>query len=88
MDAYLLDSVLQKIIGAFFIVDADFTAEGYQPYRERGIDGFVRFDEGKIFIDQLPPPHEAARVYSRGRAYKGRPQGLTGKGFCDLLSYL
>jgi hypothetical protein len=64
MDAYLLESVLQKINGAFSIVYADFTAEGYQPYLERGISGFVRFDEGKIFIDELLPPYEEAMTWA------------------------
>ena len=58
MDAGLLDNVLQKIFDAFFIVYADFSDEEYRPYRKRGIGGFVRFDEGKIFFDRFLPPRE------------------------------
>jgi hypothetical protein len=51
MDGLVLNSVLQKIFSVFSIVYADFNAEEYQPYRERGIKGFVRFDERKIYFD-------------------------------------
>jgi hypothetical protein len=64
MDALLLDDVLRKILDAFSIVYADFNAEEYQPYRERGIGGFVRFDEGKIFFDRLLPPDEEDRTWA------------------------
>jgi hypothetical protein len=64
MDALFLDSVLRKIIDAFSIVYADFNAEEYQPYRERGIGGFVRFDEGRIFFDRLLPPEEEDRTWA------------------------
>ena len=50
VNSHLLDSVLQKIIGIFSIVYADFTAEGYQSYRERGIGGFARFDEAAYLL--------------------------------------
>jgi hypothetical protein len=64
MDAYLLDTVLQKILRAFSICSVDFDAEEYRPYRERGIGGFVRFDEGKIFIDHHLPPEEKDRTWA------------------------
>ena len=64
MDAHLLDTVLQKILDAFSIYYADFDAEEYQPYRERGIGGFVRFDEGKIFFDRHLPPKEEDRTWA------------------------
>ena len=64
MDAHLLDTVLQKILDAFFICYADFDAEEYQPYQERGIGGFVRFDEGKIFFDRHLPPEEEDRTWA------------------------
>jgi hypothetical protein len=64
MDALLLDDVLRKIVSAFSIVYADFTAEEYRPYRERGIGGFVRFDEGKIFFDRLLPAEEEDRTWA------------------------
>jgi hypothetical protein len=51
MNALLLEEVLHKIFHAFSIVYADFDGEEYQAYRERGIKGFVRFDERKIFFD-------------------------------------
>ena len=57
MDALLLDEVLQKIFSAFSIVYADFDREEYQAYRERGIKGFVRFDERKIFFDYWLKSH-------------------------------
>jgi hypothetical protein len=58
MDAPLLDEVLQKIFSAFSIVYADFNGKEYHAYRERGIGGFVRFDEGRIFFDSNLPPDE------------------------------
>jgi hypothetical protein len=59
MDALLLDEVLRKIFHAFSIVYADFRAEEYQAYRDRGIGGFVRFEEGRIFFDcNLPADEE------------------------------
>jgi hypothetical protein len=58
MDAHLLDTVLQKVLNTFSICYVDFDAEDYRPYRERGIGGFVRFDEGKIFFDYRLPPEE------------------------------
>jgi hypothetical protein len=64
MDADLLDRVLQKILDAFVIVYADFSAEEYQPYRKRGIGGFVRFDEHKIFFDQFLTPREEALTWA------------------------
>jgi hypothetical protein len=64
MDADFLDRVLQKIIDAFVIVYADFSAEEYQPYRKRGIGGFVRFDERKIFFDRSLPPREEAITWA------------------------
>jgi hypothetical protein len=64
MDAVSLDKVLRKIFNAFSIVNADFTAEEYEPYRERGIGGFVRFDEGKIFFDRLLPAEEVDRTWA------------------------
>lgn len=64
MDAQLLDAVLQKILDAFSICYADFNAEEYQPYRARGIGGFVRFDEGKIFFDRHLPPEEEDRTWA------------------------
>ena len=64
MNALLLDDVLRKIFHAFSIVYADFTAKEYRPYRERGIGGFVRFDEGKIFFDRLLPVEEEDRTWA------------------------
>lgn len=64
MDALLLDEVLQKIFHAFSIVYADFDREEYQAYRERGIGGFVRFDEGRIFFDCNLPPDEEDRTWA------------------------
>jgi hypothetical protein len=64
MDALLLDEVLQKIFDAFSIIYADFDREEYQPYRERGIGGFVRFDEGRIFFDHNLPPDEEDRTWA------------------------
>ncbi|OGP55826.1 MAG: hypothetical protein A2Y65_01905 [Deltaproteobacteria bacterium RBG_13_52_11] len=64
MDALSLDNILRKVLDAFSIVYADFNAEEYQPYRERGIGGFVRFDEGKIFFDRLLPPEEEDRTWA------------------------
>ncbi len=64
MDALLLDEVLQKIFSAFSIVYADFDGEEYQAYRERGIGGFVRFDEGRIFFDCHLPPREEDRTWA------------------------
>lgn len=64
MDALLLDEVLQKIFHAFSIVYADFDREEYQAYRERGIGGFVRFDEGRIFFDCHLPPDEEDRTWA------------------------
>ena len=64
MDALFLDDVLRKILDAFAIVYADFNGEGYRPYRERGIGGFVRFDEGKIFFDIHLPPEEEDRTWA------------------------
>jgi hypothetical protein len=57
MDALFLDSVLQKVFGAFSIVYVDFNAEEYQPYQERRIGGFVRFDERKIIFDRWLKSH-------------------------------
>ena len=64
MDALLLDEVLQKIFSAFSIVYADFDGEEYQAYRERGIGGFVRFDERRIFFDRNLPPDEEDRTWA------------------------
>ncbi len=64
MDARLLDQVLQKIFCAFSIVYADFDREEYQAYRERGIAGFVRFDEGRIFFDGRLTPEEEERTWA------------------------
>jgi hypothetical protein len=64
MDALLLDEVLQKIFHAYSIVYADFSGEEYQAYRERGIGGFVRFDEGRIFFDCNLPPDEEDRTWA------------------------
>lgn len=64
MDALLLDDVLRKIFDAFSIVYADFEGEEYRPYRERGIKGFVRFDERKIFFDYCLPPDEEDRTWA------------------------
>ena len=64
MDAQLLDEVLRKILDAFSICYVDFHAEEYRPYRERGIGGFVRFDEGKIFFDCWLPPAEEDRTWA------------------------
>ena len=64
MDALLLDEVLQKIFHAFSIVYADFESEEYQAYRERGIGGFVRFDEARIFFDRNLPPDEEDRTWA------------------------
>ncbi len=64
MDAPLLDEVLQKIFDAFSIIYADFDREEYQPYRARGIGGFVRFDEGRIFFDHNLPPDEEDRTWA------------------------
>jgi len=64
MDARFLDAVLHKILDAFSICYVDFDAEEYQPYRERGIGGFVRFDEGKIFFDCHLPPEEEDRTWA------------------------
>ena len=64
MDAHLLDTVLQKILDAFSICYADFDAEEYRPYRERGIGGFVRFDEEKVFFDCHLPPDEEDRTWA------------------------
>jgi len=64
MDALLLDDVLRKIFNAFSIVYADFNREEYQPYRKRGIGGFVRFDEGRIFFDCNLPAAEEDRTWA------------------------
>jgi hypothetical protein len=64
MDAPFLDDVLKKILNAFSIFYVDFTAEEYRPYRERGIGGFVRFDEGKIFFDRRLSPAEEDRTWA------------------------
>jgi hypothetical protein len=64
MDAQLLDTVLQKILDTFSIVYADFNTEEYRPYRERGVGGFVRFDEEKIFFDRHLPPEEEDRTWA------------------------
>lgn len=64
MDAQLLDEVLRKILDAFSIHYVDFTAEEYRPYRERGIGGFVRFDEERIFFDYRLPPAEEDRTWA------------------------
>jgi hypothetical protein len=64
MDADLLNNVLQKIFDAFDVVYADFSAEEYQPYWERGIGGFVRFDERKIFFDRFLSPGEEAITWA------------------------
>jgi len=64
MDPQLLDDVLNKILDSFSIVYADFHAEEYRPYRERGIGGFVRFDEGKVFFDCHLPPEEEDRTWA------------------------
>jgi hypothetical protein len=64
MDARLLDTVLKKILDSFSIVYIDFNAEEYRPYRERGIGGFIRFDEGKIFFDRHLPPEEEDRTWA------------------------
>jgi len=64
MDAPFLDDVLKKILNAFSICYVDFTAEEYRPYRERGIGGFVRFDEGTIFFDRQLSPAEEDRTWA------------------------
>ena len=64
MDAYFLDVVVHKILDAFSIWYVDFDAEEYRPYRERGIGGIVRFDEGKIFFDCRLPPKEEDRTWA------------------------
>jgi hypothetical protein len=64
MDAQLLNDVLRKILDAFSICYVDFHAEEYRPYRERGIGGFVRFDEEKIFFDCNLPPGEEDRTWT------------------------
>lgn len=64
MDASLLDTIVRQIVNAFFIVYADFSAEEYRPYRERGIGGFIRFDEGKIFLDRNLSPEEEDRTWA------------------------
>lgn len=64
MDALLLDSVLRKIVKSFSIVYVDFKLDEYRPYKERGIGGFVRFDEGKIFFDCNLPPEEEDRTWA------------------------
>ena len=60
----LLDEVLRKIVHAFTIVYADFKEEAYHAYRERGIVGFVRFDEGLIFFDRNLTPDEENRTWA------------------------
>jgi hypothetical protein len=64
MNALLLEEVLHKIFHAFSIVYADFDGEEYQAYRERGIGGFVRFDERRIFFDRNLPPDEEDRTWA------------------------
>ncbi len=64
MDAPFLDNVLRKIVNAFSIVYVDFDSEEYRPYKERGIGGFVRFDEKKIFFDRNLPPEEEDRTWA------------------------
>jgi len=64
MDALLLDNILRKILKAFSIEYVDFDSEEYRPYRERGIGGFVRFDEGKIFFDRHLPSEEEDRTWA------------------------
>ena len=64
MDARLFDTVLQKILDSFSIVYFDFDAEEYRPYHERGIGGFVRFDERKIFFDRRLSPEEEDRTWA------------------------
>src|SRR4030042_5125640 len=64
MNALLLEEVLHKIFHAFSIVYADFDGDEYQAYRERGIGGFVRFDERRIFFDRNLPPDEEDRTWA------------------------
>jgi hypothetical protein len=64
MDAHLLDTVLEKILDSFSICYADFDAEEYRPYRERGIGAFIRFDERKIFFNRHLPPEEDDRTWA------------------------
>ncbi len=64
MDAFFLDSVLRNIIDVFSIIYADFSAEEYRPYRERGIGAFIRFDEKKIFFDINLPSDEEDRTWA------------------------
>ena len=50
---------------AFSVEYVDFSSsEEYRPYKERGIGGFVRFDEGKIFFDRGLPPQEEDRTWA------------------------
>ncbi|MBW2039621.1 MAG: hypothetical protein JRI46_08510 [Deltaproteobacteria bacterium] len=64
MDARLLDNVLRKIFNSFSVVYVDFNSEEYRPYKERGIGGFVRFDEWRIFFDRHLPPEEEDRTWA------------------------
>jgi hypothetical protein len=64
IDPRLLEKVLRKIFYAFSIVYADFDGEAYQAYRERGVVGFVRFDEERIFFDCNLPPDEEDRTWA------------------------
>jgi hypothetical protein len=64
LDPRRLDAVLRKILAAFAIVYVDFDEEAYRAYRERGIAGFVRFDERKIFFDYHLPVGEEDRTWA------------------------
>lgn len=64
MDVSLLKSVLQEIVTSFSIVYVDFNSEEYRPYKDRGIGGVVRFDEGRILFDTDLPPEEEYRTWA------------------------
>jgi hypothetical protein len=71
MTAIEWKDLLNFILKNFIIRYEDFGKEGYHPYRERHIMGFIRFDQREIFFDkeisgkteELTWAHEALSIY-------------------------